>query len=133
MSFKVGDHVEIKVQVTDKMVRQFAELSGDNNPMHLDDEYAKNTRFGRRIAHGMICGALISRTLATELGPGGIYLSQNMKFLQPVFIDDVLTITLDVLALRESKGIGTIATIVKKENGDIVVKGEALIMQSQFV
>lgn len=133
MAFKVGDHKSIQVQVTDKMVRQFAELSGDYNPIHLDEEYAKSTRFGRRIAHGMICGALISRTLATELGPGGIYLSQNLKFLHPVFIDDILSIELDVLALRESKGIGTIGTTVKKQSGEIVVKGEALIMMGEFV
>jgi 3-hydroxybutyryl-CoA dehydratase len=131
--FKVGDRKTVTVQVTDKMVRQFAEMSGDFNPIHLDDEYAKTTRFGRRIAHGMICGAIISRALAMELGPGGIYLSQNMKFLNPVFIDDVITVELTVASMREEKGIGSIETIVKKENGDICVKGEAMIMQGSFV
>lgn len=133
MAFKVGDRREITVQVTDKMVRQFAELSGDYNPIHLDEEYAKTTRFGRRIAHGMICGALISRTLATELGPGGIYLSQNLKFLHPVFIDDTVTVELEVASLRESKGIATINTTVKKSTGETVVKGDALIMMGEFV
>ncbi len=131
--FKVGDKVTVTVTVTDKMVRQFAELSGDHNPIHLDDEYAKTTRFGRRIAHGMICGALISRALATELGPGGIYLAQNMKFLNPVFIDDVLNIELHVTALRQEKGIGTIETIVKKSTGETCIKGEAMIMKGSFV
>lgn len=132
MSFKVGDIVEEKVQVTDKMVRQFAEMSGDHNPMHLDDEYAKGTRFGRRIAHGMIAGALISRTMAMKLGPGGIYLSQNMKFVNPIFIDDVIIITLKVLSQR-GKGIANIETMVHKENGDVVIKGDAMILQGEFV
>ena len=131
--FKVGDRKTVTVQVTDKMIRQFAEMSGDFNPIHLDDEYAKNTRFGRRIAHGMICGALISRSLAMELGPGGIYLSQNMKFQHPVFVDDVLTIELHVASLREERGIASIDTIVKKQTGEVCVKGEAIIMKGEFV
>ena len=81
MSFKVGDKQIVTVQVTDKMVREYAETTGDKNPMHLDEAHAKTTRFGRRIAHGMLVGGLISRALAMELGPGGIYLSQTLKFL----------------------------------------------------
>ena len=131
MAFKAGDIKSIQVQVTDKMVRQFAELSGDYNPIHMDEEYAKTTRFGKRIAHGMICGALISRTLATELGSGGIYLSQTLKFLSPVFIDDVIKIELHVKGLREERGIGTIGTTVTNAQGEIVVKGEAMIMMAK--
>lgn len=133
MSFKVGDKVSETVTITEKMVEQFAELSGDYNPVHMDEEYAKTTRFGRRIAHGMISAALISRVLAMKLGPGGIYLSQTMKFLNPVFIGDVVAIELTVTALREEKGIGTVETLVKKANGDICVKGEAVIMRSGIV
>lgn len=133
MSFKVGDKVTETVTITEKMVQQFAELSGDFNPVHMDEEYAKTTRFGRRIAHGMISAALISRVLAMKLGPGGIYLSQTMKFLNPVFIGDQITLELTVTALREEKGIGTIETLVKKTNGDICVKGEAVIMRGTNV
>ena len=130
MDFKVGDRVSVTVQVTDKMVRQFAEVSGDHNPIHLDEEYAKNTRFGRRIAHGMIAGALISRALAMELGGEGIYLSQTLKFLKPIFIDDEVTIELYVASAREEKGIASIETIVKKTaSGELVVKGDAMIMR----
>lgn len=133
MSFKVGDKKSVSVQVTEKMVHQFAEMSGDFNPVHMDDEFAKKTRFKQRIAHGMISGALISRALAMELGPGGIYLSQKMKFLQPVFIDDTVTIELTVLTLREEKGLATIETTVTKQTGELCVKGEAMIMQGDFV
>lgn len=134
MGFKVGDRIVITEKITDQMVRQFAEVSGDKNPMHLDDEYAKTTRFKRRIAHGMLSAALISRALGQELGPGGIYLSQTLKFLNPIFIDDEVSVELTVTALRPEKGIGTVETIVKKvASGDVVVKGEAMIMDAANV
>lgn len=126
----VGFTRSVTVQVTDKMVRQFAELSGDHNPIHLDDAYAAKTRFGRRIAHGMISGALISRSLVECIGMGGIYLGQSMKFVNPVFIDDKITVTIKILAVRKEKGIATVETNVTKENGDMVVKGEAVIMMA---
>jgi 3-hydroxybutyryl-CoA dehydratase len=133
MGFKLGDRLNVTVTITDKMVRQFAELSGDHNPIHLDEEYAKTTRFGRRIAHGMISGAIISRALGAELGPGGIYLAQTMKFMSPVFIDDVLTVELYVASFREERGIGIIETNIKNQRGELVVKGEATIMTKDAV
>ena len=126
--FKVGDIVSETVTVTDEMIQLFAKCSGDFNPIHMDEEYAKGTRFGRRIAHGMLTGALISRVLAMKLGVGGIYLSQNLKFLKPVFIGDKLTIDLSVISLREDRGIGSIGTNVKNQAGEQVVKGDAMIM-----
>ncbi|MGZ3693295.1 MAG: MaoC family dehydratase [Bdellovibrionota bacterium] len=129
MKFKVGDKASITVRVTDKMIRDFAELSGDRNPVHLDDEFAKTTRFGRRIAHGMITGALISRALATELpGPGAVYLSQTLKFTSPVFVDEEITIELTVLNVREEKGFLTIETKAVKADGKPTATGEALVM-----
>ncbi|MBC7371593.1 MAG: MaoC family dehydratase [Bdellovibrionaceae bacterium] len=126
----VGFKAHLDIQVTDKMVRQFAEMSGDFNPIHVDEEYAKSTRFGRRIAHGMIVGALISRTLNEKIGGGGVYLAQNLKFVNPVFIDDTVTIELTITGLRKEKGIATVETLAKKQTGEIVVKGEAIIMMS---
>ena len=130
MSFKVGDVVTYKTKITASMVQQFADMSGDHNPVHMDDEYAKKTRFGKRIAHGMIAGALISRTLATDLGPGGIYLGQTMKFVNPIYIDDEVTIHLEVKSMRDKSGIALIETNVIKANGDVCVKGEATIMKA---
>lgn len=126
----VGFTASITVKVTDKMVQQFADLSGDRNPIHLDDEYASQSRFKRRIAHGMIVGALISRALVDGLGRGGIYLGQSLKFVNPVFIDDTVTITIKITGLRKEKGIATVETNAVKENGDLVVKGEAVIMMA---
>ncbi len=121
------------VKVTDKMIHQFAEMCGDFNPIHLDEEYAKKTRFGRRIAHGMIVGALFSRALNETMGEGGVYLAQSMKFTSPVFIDDVITIHLQVMNIRTERGMATVETLAKKENGEICVKGEAIIMVADGV
>lgn len=128
---EVGFKASVEVKVTDQMVRQFAEMSGDFNPIHVDDEFAKTTRFGRRIAHGMIMGALISRALNEKLGTGGVYLAQNLKFVNPVFIDDVVIIELTITGLRKEKGIAVVETIAKKQTGETVVKGEAVIMMAQ--
>lgn len=134
MSFTVGDEVQIEVQVTEEMVVQYAEVTGDKNPVHLDEEYAKTTRFGRRIAHGMLSAGFISQALAMHLGPGGIYLGQTLKFLNPVFIGDLLEIKLKVLSIREEKGIGVVETLViKKLTGETCVKGEATIMRGDAV
>jgi acyl dehydratase len=134
MSFKVGDEVQTEVQVTNEMVLQYAEVTGDKNPVHIDEEYAKTTRFGRRIAHGMLSAGFISKALAMHLGLGGIYLGQTLKFLKPVYIGDVLLIKLKVLSIREDKGIAVIETlVVKKDSGETCVKGEATIMRSDAV
>ncbi len=84
--------------ISDEMIRGFAELTGDTNPVHLDDAYAAGTRFGRRIAHGMIAAGMISATLANDLpGPGTVYLGQSLKFKQPVYPGDTITATVEVL------------------------------------
>lgn len=127
---EVGFTASFKTQITDQMVRKFADVSGDHNPIHLDDEYAKNTRFKRRIAHGMIVGALISRALVDGIGRGDIYIEQNLKFVNPVYIDDVITVTIKITNIRREKGIAMVETNATKENGDVVVKGEAMIMMA---
>lgn len=126
----VGFKAQETIRITDKMVRQFAEMSGDYNPIHLDDDYAKTTRFKRRIAHGMILGALVSRLLNEKIGSGGIYLAQSLKFSNPVFIDDEITFYFEVTKLHKTRGFGTVETTAKNSAGEIVLKGEATIMMS---
>jgi 3-hydroxybutyryl-CoA dehydratase len=126
----VGHTASFTTKVTDQMVHQFADLTGDHNPIHLDDEYAAKSRFKQRIAHGMIVGGLISRALVDGIGLGGIYLGQNLKFVNPVFIGDDVTVTIKITALRKEKGIATVETNATKANGDLVVKGEAIIMMN---
>ncbi len=126
----VGYKASETIKITDKMVRQFAEMSGDFNPIHLDDEYAKSTRFKKRIAHGMILGALVSRLLNQKIGTGGIYLAQTLKFSNPVFIDEEITFEFEITKLHKKRGFGIIETIAKNSAGDVVMKGEATIMMS---
>lgn len=129
MNLKIGDTFSASKQITDAVVRAFAELSGDYNPIHLDDEFAATTRFGRRIAHGMISGALISAVLGYELKDRKVvYLSQTMKFIAPVYIDDTVMATATVTGIREDKNIVTIETVCANQDGATVVTGEGKIM-----
>lgn len=129
MDLKIGDKFSAGKQITDSVVRAFSELSGDFNPIHLDEEFAKTTRFGRRIAHGMISGALISAVLGYEFKERKIvYLSQTMKFVAPVFIDDTVTATATVTNIRQDKPVITLETVCANQNGETVVKGEATVM-----
>lgn len=129
MNLKVGDSFSKSRLVTDELIRAFAEVSGDYNPIHLDEEFAKTTRFGRRIAHGMLSGAFISAVLGYELVERKIiYLSQTMKFTAPVYIGDTVTTTSTVKEMREDKGIVTMETICTNQDGNTLVKGEAVLM-----
>lgn len=129
MDLKVGDKFTTSREVTDELIRKFAEVSGDYNPIHLDAEFAAKTRFGRRIAHGMLSGAFISAVLGHEFRERRIvYLSQTMKFVAPVFIGDRVTATATVKHIRDDKPIVTLETVVTKNEGETVVKGEAAVM-----
>ena len=129
MNLKIGDSFSTSRDVTDELVRKFADVSGDYNPLHLDDEFAANTRFGRRIAHGMLSGAFISAVLGYELSDRKIvYLSQTLKFTKPVFIGDTVTATATVTSIREDKPVVTLETVCTNQNGEVLVKGEAAVM-----
>lgn len=129
MNLKIGDSFSTSREVTDELVRKFADVSGDYNPLHLDDEFAANTRFGKRIAHGMLSGAFISAVLGYELSDRKIvYLSQTLKFTKPVFIGDTVTATATVTSIREDKPVVTLETVCTNQNGEVLVKGEAAVM-----
>ena len=129
MNVKVGDSFSKTREITDELVRAFAEVSGDFNPIHVDEEFAKTTRFGRRIAHGMLSGAFISAVLGYEFAEKRIvYLSQTMKFTAPVYIGDTVTTVATITNIREEKNIVTMETVCSNQNGEAVVKGEAVVM-----
>lgn len=124
-----GASASISKTVTDADVRAFAAVSLDDNPVHLDDAYAATTRFGRRIAHGMLSAGVVSAVIGTRLpGPGTVYLSQSLQFKGPVFIDDTITATITVKALREDKPIATLETVVTNQRGEVVLTGEAVVL-----
>src|SRR6266850_8044892 len=126
MNLRVGDTATVTKTVTDDDIHAFADLLGDNNSVHVDDEFAKKTRFGRRIAHGMLSASLISTAIGTKLpGNGAIYLSQTFKFVAPVYPGDTVTARVSVTKVREDKPILTLETICFNQNEDVVVRGEA--------
>src|SRR2546421_9666823 len=123
MDLKIGDSFSTSRKVTDQLIREFAELSGDRNPIHLDEEFAAKTRFGRRIAHGMLSGAFISAVLGYEFGERKVvYLSQTMRFTAPAFIGDTITTTATIKAIREDKWIVTVDTICTKQSGETTLR-----------
>ncbi len=129
MDLQIGEEFSTSKQITDKVVRAFAELSGDFNPIHLDEEFAKTTRFGKRIAHGMISGALISAVLGYEFKERKIvYLSQTMKFLAPVFLDDTITATATITHIRQDKPVVTLETVCTNQTGETTLTGEAVVL-----
>ena len=124
-----GDTAFRSLTITDETIRAFADVTGDNNPVHLDDEYAASTRFGRRIAHGMIAAGLVSATLANDLpGPGTVYLNQTLKFKLPVFPGETVTATVEVLTVRADKPIVTLSTVCTNQDDKVVLEGEAVVM-----
>lgn len=129
MQLIIGDKFTTNRTVTDELIRAFAEVSGDYNPIHLDEEFASKTRFGKRIAHGMLSGAFISAVLGNEFKAMKIvYLSQTMRFTAPVFIGDTVTTTATITNIREDKNIITCETICTNQNGETLVTGESKIM-----
>lgn len=125
--FAVGERAERVHVVTDADVRTFAALSGDDNPVHLDDAFAASTRFGRRIAHGMLSAGLVSAVLGTQLpGRGVVYVSQALRFKAPVFVGDTVTVLVEVTAVRTDKPIVTLRTTVTTHEGVLALEGEAV-------
>jgi 3-hydroxybutyryl-CoA dehydratase len=109
-------------------VNHFAELSGDVNPIHLNEAYAAQTRFGQRIAHGMFTASLISAVIGTRMpGPGAVYLSQTLRFLAPVKIGDVVSAVVEVAELVE-KGRRVRLDCHCLVDGKPVLEGEAIVM-----
>tara|TARA_R110000796_G_scaffold252388_1_gene386453 strand:+ start:21876 stop:22346 length:471 start_codon:yes stop_codon:yes gene_type:complete len=125
---QVGDKAEVSHTVTERDLILFAEVSGDVNPVHLDEEFAAATPFKGRIAHGMFSGALISAAIACEMpGPGTIYIGQEMSFLRPVRLGDEIRIELEVIE-KLPKNRARIATRVFNQDGKQVVDGVATVM-----
>ncbi|MCS6883816.1 MAG: MaoC family dehydratase [Acidobacteriota bacterium] len=127
--FSVGRSASFSKTITAEDIDAFASICGDRNPIHFDEEYAAKTRFGRRIAHGLLTASFISTVIGMHLpGPGAIYLSQELNFLKPVFIGDTVTAKATVTSINTEKRILTLATECTNQNNEVVVKGEAKIL-----
>ena len=126
---RTGQSATHSKTVTEADVVLFAGVTGDFNPAHVDQVYAAKSRFGGRIAHGMLSAGFISAALAMRLpGPGTIYLSQSLRFLRPVRIGDTVTARVEVAELFPAKRRVRLLTTCANQDGEALVEGEALVM-----
>jgi 3-hydroxybutyryl-CoA dehydratase len=125
----LNEQASFAVTVTEALVNEFSKVSGDASPLHMDDAYASTTQFGRRVAHGMIAGALFSRLVGMHLpGKYAVYLSQTLRFHEPVFIGDEITVTGVVTHKTDAAKTITIKTTVENARSKkLLVSGEAMV------
>lgn len=125
----LGQKASISKCFSEAEVKAFAELSQDFNPIHLDADYAAASPFGKQIVHGMLASSLFSGLLGKHLpGEGTIYLGQDLKFKKPIFIDQQVTATVEVIKVRDDKPIITLSTTCVNDDGEVVIAGEAVVM-----
>jgi 3-hydroxybutyryl-CoA dehydratase len=128
----VGDTAQIVRRVDDGDIASFVDAVGDYNPVHADRDYAATTMFKQPIAPGIWTAGLISSVIGTRLpGPGAIYLSQELKFLKPVFFSDVITARVEVLEVVRERNRIRLKTVCSNQRGEEVLTGEALVMPSK--
>jgi len=126
---QVGQAAEMAKTVTEADIALFARVTGDFNPVHVDAVAAAQSRFGERIAHGMLSAGFISAVIAMRLpGPGSIYLSQTLRFTKPVRIGDTVTTRVEVVEVVAPKRRLRLATVCRNQNGETVVEGEAVVL-----
>lgn len=126
--FSIGQSAELTRTLGDAEVMAFAALTGDFNPVHMDDEAAAASPFGERIVHGMLTASLLSTLLAMQLpGPGVIYLAQSLRFLRPVKLGDTVSARVEVTTIDAGKRRMTLATSVRNGRGKHVIDGEATV------
>ena len=124
----IGDTDYFEKTITESDVCNFADVIGDFNPVHIDRQYAKNTRFGKCIAHGMLSGSLFSTVFGSKLpGEGSIYISQTLSFIAPVYFGDTIKATVSVKE-KLTHGRVKFSCTATNQNGDVVVEGEAVLI-----
>ena len=129
ITISVGQSASFTKTITESDVYTFAGLSGDLNPAHINEEYAKGTRFGGRIAHGMLSAGLISAVIGMQLpGPGTIYMGQTLKFLSPVRIGYTVTATVKVTSIDEQRRRAVLETTCTNQEGTLLISGEAKVL-----
>jgi acyl dehydratase len=122
----VGQRASRRLTLTADHVRKYSEISGDYNPLHYDEVFASNTRFGRLVVQGGLTTGLLHALVATDLpGPGSVFLSQNWKFTAPVFIGDTITAEAEVTSIHATKPVTGLRVRVTRQSGETVLEGEA--------
>ncbi len=126
MTPAIGEKATRSLTLTSDHVQSFAEITGDYNPLHFDEAFAAQTKFGRLVVQGGLTTGLLHALVAMDLpGPGTVFLSQDWKFTAPVFIDDTITAEAEVISVHPSKPVTQLAIRVAKQDGEVVLEGEA--------
>lgn len=126
MDIEVGAKATRSLTVTEEHVRKFAEITGDYNPLHFDEDFVAATRFGRLVAQGGITTGLVHALVAMDVpGAGTVFLSQDWKFTAPVFIGDTITGEVEVLSVHPSKPVTQLGVTVRRAGAEVVLEGEA--------
>ncbi|WP_448531143.1 MaoC family dehydratase [Pseudothermotoga sp.] len=129
---RIDQEYSASFTISDEMVRTFAEITGDKNPVHLDEEYAKNTRFKKRICHGMLVASLISKVLGMDFpGPGTILVRQQLSYRAPVFVGETVKVHVKVVDKKEEKQRLILQTNVIKSDGTVAIEGQAEVLIEQ--
>ena len=126
MDLIVGQRAFRSITLTADHVRAYAEMTGDYNPLHFDEEFTSRTKFGKLVVQGGLTTGLLHALVAMELpGPGTVFLSQNWKFTAPVFIGDTITAEAEVLSVHATKPVTQLKMMIRRQDGEKVLDGEA--------
>tara|TARA_B110001454_G_C12465353_1_gene328012 strand:- start:187 stop:609 length:423 start_codon:yes stop_codon:yes gene_type:complete len=126
---KIGLEHHFEISINEKLEEDFAQISGDFNPLHMDEQYAKKTKFGKRVCHGMLLGSFFSRLIGMYLpGKNALYFSQNLNFIEPCFIGDVVIVKGKITDKSEATKMIKIETTIKNDTGKILVEGIAQVL-----
>jgi len=126
---ELGFKEKFKIVVTEEMVNEFARLSGDHNPLHMDYDYASTTKFKKRVCHGMLLASFFSRLVGMHLpGKNSLYFSQSLRFISPCFIGDEVSVEGEVLDKSEATKIITLKTTIVNKSGKCLVDGQAKVL-----
>ena len=126
---EIGQKEKFEVVVTESMVNAFADISGDYNPLHVDENYANSTNFKQRVCHGMLLASFFSRLVGMYLpGKNALYFSQSVKFVSPCFIDDKIHVEGEVLEKSNASRIITLKTTITNDSGQCLVDGQAKVI-----
>ena len=122
----VGQTAQRSLTLTEAHVKSFAELTGDYNPLHFDESFVARTKFGKLVVQGGLTTGLLHALVAMDMpGPGTVFLSQNWKFTAPVYIDDTITASAEVLSVHPTKPVTQLTIRVTRQTGEVVLEGEA--------
>lgn len=126
MGLTVGQKAQRSLTLTDEHVRKYSEITGDRNPLHFDEAFTARTKFKRLVVQGGLTTGILHALVAQDMpGPGTVFLSQNWKFTNPVYIGDTITAEAEVLSVHASKPVSQLRMTVRRQDGEVVLEGEA--------